>query len=48
MCECCLKTEIIELDEQPLFTVNYCGIHDVYFDGFGYPLEMKQREVIEQ
>lgn len=48
MCKSCIEIEVIEYDEQALFTVNYCTIHDAYFDGFGYPLELKQKEMIEQ
>ena len=48
MCKDCIEIEVIMYDEQPLFTVNYCTIHDSYFDGFGNPLELKYKEMIEQ
>jgi hypothetical protein len=41
-------TELIESDEQALFTVLYCEACDYYFDGYGNSLELIQQEMIEQ
>lgn len=38
MCNC-LDKQVYEYDEQPLFCLFYCGIHDEVTDGFGISLE---------
>ena len=43
-----VQLEIIDFDEQPLFNIIYCEDCDTSFDGFGYPVELAQKEMIEQ
>lgn len=42
------KVDLIEKDEQALFTVVYCQECDLHFDGYGNSLELTQPEMIEQ
>ena len=47
MCKDC-PMDILEYDEQELFTIFHCKIHDFYCDGYGNSLELSESIKIKE